>query len=359
MPYIPPTTHVTLLATLRRQRLLPVAGDVVVNLNQRVEASDIIARALVPKEHRLLDVARGLGRPKEKADAHLVRKDGDPLKKGEPIALRKGFLGLGKRSVLSPVDGFLLVAGDGKALVAATEAPFELRAGVPGVVVEVFDERGLTIETTGALVEGVWGNGQSDFAVMRMVSSKPDEVLAPEQIEMSLRGAVLAAGTLQDEATLAQLANVRIRGLIIGSLNVDLIPAVEKLDLPVVVTDSFGGLGFSVAVFNLLTGNDGREVSINARPWDRFAGSRPEVLISLPTPGQSPPPPPDGEALSVGKRVRIVRGPDSGKTGTINALSDKAVLIPCGLRTRVAAVNLTDPPGPAVSIPFANLEILE
>ena len=359
MAYIPPTTHVTLLATLRRERLLPTAGEVLVQPNQRVEAADVVAHALVAEAHRLVDVARALGVPPDKAAAFMLKREGEPVKKDEPIARRKTALGLGSKTVYSPVEGYVMVLHNGTALLASISKAFELRAGVPGAIVNIERERGVAIEMTGALLEGVWGNGKEAYALMNVVGRAPAEALLPEQVDVSMRSTILAAGTLLDDAAFKRLVEMGIRGLIVGSLHSDLIPAVKTLDIPVVVTDGFGAQGFSAPAYTLLVSNTGREVWLNAHPWDRFAGGRPEVIVPLPSPGQSPPAPVDGSALAVGKRVRVRRGPEAGATGTVNALSEQAVRLPSGVRTRVAAVELEDTPGRMLTIPFANLEILE
>ena len=360
MDYIPPTSHVTLLATLRRERLLPVAGEVMVQLHQRVEATDVVARAYIPDGHQLVDVARQLGIPGEKADRLLVKHDGEAVKKGEPIAVRKTALGLARKEVRSPVDGRLVVAGEGKALLAAMSRPFELRAGIPGQIASVTPARGAAIETTGALLEGAWGNGHQDYGPMAVVGSGPKDALLSEQLDMGLRGNILAVGTLQDDAAFKQLAEVRIRGLIVGSLKSHLLSAVQRLRIPLLVVEGFGTQGFSQPAYELLTSNSGRDVWLSARPREWHTRERPEVIIPLPSPSAAPPAPAEGVALEVGQRVRIVRGGlETGRTGTILALTDRAVPTPSGSRTRVATVDIGPPDGAPLKVPFANLETLE
>jgi hypothetical protein len=359
MPYIPTTTHITLLATLRRERTLPAIGEVVVQPNQHVEAADVVAHALIADAHVLVDVARELGVPADKVTSFMLKQDGDPVKKSEPIARRRTALGLGSKIVYSPVEGYLMFVRGGKALLAAIAKEFELRAGIPGVVANVEHEHGVVIETTGALLEGVWGNGQEAYAVMNMLGSSPNAALLSEQIDVSMRSTLLAVGTVQDEAAFRRLSEMSVRGLIVGSLDSALIPAVMKLEIPVMVTDGFGAQGFSTPAYNLLASNAGREVWLNARVWDRFAGGRPEVIIPLPSPGQSPALPVDGEALAAGKRVRVRRGPEAGVVGTIQSLSEQRMRLPNGVRAYVAYVESEEAPGQAFTIPFANLEILE
>jgi hypothetical protein len=360
MAYLPPTSHVTLLAMLRRERLLPIPGEVIVNPGQRVESTDVVAHAEIPAHHRLLDVARALGVPKDKAASFVVKQEGELVKKGEPIAQRKRFLGLGNLPVPSPVDGRLVLFDEGKALLAALTT-YELRAGLPGTVASVIAGRGILVEATGALLEGLWGNGRDDFSVLRMLSSAPDAPLLGEQLELSLRGAILAAGWIQDPALFKTLTDVGVRGLILGSAPADLLADFQSLNFPVLVVDRFGSQGFSQPAFNLLSGNTGREVWLNAHPADRYAGTRPEAIIPLPAGHEPPPPPVEGEALAEGKRVRVARGPDAGRVGAIIGLSDRAVPLENGIRAFVAAVALDEPRGsrPTVTVPFANLELLE
>ena len=306
MAYIPPTSHITLLATLRRERLLPIPGEVVVAAGQRVESTDVVARAEVHDHHRLIDVARELGVPREKVAAYLTKPEGELVKKGEPIAVRKTLLGLSTRRVTSPVDGRLVFCDHGQALLAAI-APLEVRAGLPGTVISVVAGRGILIETVGALLEGVWGNGREDFSVMRALGGGPEAALRAEQLEPSMQGAVLAAGSVAETDLLRRLTELGVRGLILGSAPAELLPDLQALSFPVLVVDGFGLQGFSAQAFALVNGNSGREVWLNTRPIDRAAGTRPEAILPLPTSHEPPPPLLEGDPLQEGKRVRVVR----------------------------------------------------
>jgi hypothetical protein len=362
MAYIPPTSHATLLATLRRERLLPVAGEVLVEARRTVEPSDVVARALVPESHVLVDVARLLGLPPERADRALVKAEGDPVKAGEPLAVRRGLF---TRRARSPVNGRLVAAAEGKLLLAAMSEAYELRAGLPGVVASVTERRGVTIETTGALLEGVWGNApaarpREDYAPLRLVDDNPRGELSSAKLGTDLRGAIVGAGMLFDAAALRVLADVRVRGLVLGSVVPGLLGALRQLEFPVIVISGFGRQGFSQPAFELLTSNAGRSAWIWAAPPDRFSGRRPELIVPLPSPAAAPAPVLTGQALAAGKRVRVLRGPLAGQVGTVDSLSAAPVTLPSGLRTRAAQVALSNGSGAAAAVvAFANLELLE
>ena len=68
----------------------------------------------------------------------------------------------------------------------AGEETFELRAGIPGKVTRLIPERGVEITFNGALVQGVWGNGQIGLGLMLPVVTSPDELLSVNQIDVSL-----------------------------------------------------------------------------------------------------------------------------------------------------------------------------
>jgi hypothetical protein len=357
MAYVPTTTHVTLLATLQRERLLPAPGEVAVQENQRVDAATIVARATLAKHHRLVEIARKLGVPPRRLDAFLVKHEGDLVKKGELLAARRELLL--PREVLSPVDGTIVAVGEGKALIAVTEPPMEVRAGMPATVTKVITDYGATLETVGALLEGVWGNGQEAFGVLRVIGSGLADPLTPEAVEVELRGTVIAVGVLPDVSALGKLAEISARGLVVGSVYSELIPDLQKLSMPVLVVEGFGAQGFSLATHTLLASNMGREAWVNAQTWDQFTGRRPEVIIPLPSPSQAPGVPVNGEALRAGLRVRVVRGQGTGFVGQILALSDDVLFATSGVRTRLATVKLEESADPPVLVPFANLEILE
>ena len=81
--------------------------------------------------------------------------------------------------------GRVLIEGDG--------SPIQLQAGLSGVVTEVIIDRGVEIETNGALIQGWIGNNQADQGIMLMVARSPDDDLNVGRMDVSMRGAVVAA----------------------------------------------------------------------------------------------------------------------------------------------------------------------
>lgn len=347
-----PVAHILPLTTLQRQRLLPVPGRVLVRKGQKVEPADVLAEAHLAPEHSVLDIARGLGLPPEKADEHIQRQAGEQVSEGDVIA---GPVGLTRRVVRAPRSGKIIVAGNGQVLMAVDTRPYQLRAGIPGEVISLIPERGAVIENTGALIQGVWGNGRIDFGLLHVLASRPEEALTTDQLDVSLRGSVILAGYCEQAEALKTAAEIPIRGLVIASMDSSLISVASTMPYPIVVVEGFGLLPMSSAAFNLLSTSDRREIALNAEPWDQFTDQRPEVFIPLPAEGTIAAPQEIVE-FSVDQRVRVVRAPYKSQLGTITALPAGQEVFASGVQGPAAEVNLES--GDQVILPLANLEVL-
>jgi hypothetical protein len=348
-----PITHVIALTTFHRERLLPRPGRVLVRKGDKVKPLDVIAEVSHSTEHVWLDLAKGLGIAPERVPHVLQVPIGDQVTKGDVLA---GPIGFARRVVRSPYSGRLILLRNGQALIQLEGAPLRVRAGIPGKIVSITPEYGATIECSGALVQGVWGNGKVDMGLLRLVASKPDEVLTAERMQIGLRGAVVLAGCCEDLAALQAAAELPVRGLILASMSAALVSSAARMDYPILITEGFGRIPMNSAAFNLLTTNEGREITLNAEPFDRYAATCPEAVIPLPV-TQAIAAPSRSCLLQPNRRVRVVRAPYRSKVGTMVSLRPGLVSFPNGLRARAAAVRLEDEK--TVILPLANLEILE
>jgi hypothetical protein len=231
----------------------------------------------------------------------------------------------------------------------------ELRAGMPGTVIQVMNERGVVIRTAGALIQGTWGNGRIDNGLMVSLIDKPDAVLTADRLDVSLRGSVILGGHVRDVETLRVAAELPVRGLIISSLVSSLLQTAVQMRYPILVLDGFGAMPMNTAAYNLLTSNNKREVTVNAEHFDRYNGNRPEVIIPLPV-STEPDEPNAYEAFAVGQRVRMRRSPHAGMIGAISNLPSGLSTLASGLRAPAADVKLEN--GTTVLVPLVNLEVV-
>ena len=126
-----PVLNILPLATIVRERTLPVAGKVNAHVNQRVSPTDVIAEASFSREHVLFDVARTFGVPVSAADKMIKVNTGDRVMQGALVAESGGLL---SRTIKAPRAGRVMIVGGGQVLMEVGDTRIELRAGLPGVV---------------------------------------------------------------------------------------------------------------------------------------------------------------------------------------------------------------------------------
>ncbi len=353
--YYPPETRVMPLTLIQRERILPVPGEVLVQSGTRVEPSDVVAQAEPGGQFRTLDIARLLGVPPGRVVRYLKKQIDDPVKAGEVIASRPG---LPARQARSPAAG-VLVAIDkraGRVAIEVASKPIELRAYVKGVVGNVLASRGVVVETPGAIIQAVWGLGGEAYGVLRVVTESTGEPVKASSIDIQMHGSIVAGGGWITTSALEQAQQLQLKGLIAGSIEGDLIETALKMSFPILLTEGVGRFGMAAPIFELLQSQDGREVSISAQTRTRWGIMRPEILIPLPSDTRPPMPPAVGAPLTVGARVRVVRGPQIGQVGTVVSIPARAQRIDIGVRVHGADVQLK--PDTTAFVPFANLELL-
>ncbi|MBI5822464.1 MAG: hypothetical protein HZB18_00395 [Chloroflexi bacterium] len=347
-----PVNHIVGLTSIVRERLLPVSGTVLVRLNQKVSPMDVVAETHWAREHVLLDVARTLRISSNAADRLVKCKVDEKLAAGVEIAVGKGLF---PRSIRAPREGRVVAVGGGQVLMEVGETKMELRAGIPGTIIEVIANRGAVIQTAGALIQGVWGNGRIDSGLLVNIAEKADGLLTLGKLDISLRGSIILAGMVKDAETLEAAADLPVRGLILSSIFPSLLPKAREMRYPIMVTDGFGSLPMNSAAFKLLSTNAKRDVTVNAEMFDRYSGARPETIIPLPI-SASPPAPREVETFAPGLQIRMRRPPFMGMIGSIVAVKPGLSSLPSGLRAPAAEVKLEN--GETVIAPLVNLEVV-
>ncbi len=345
-------THILPGATIRRERLMPAGGRIIARRGQQVNPADVVAEAMVRPEHLLLDIAGGLGLPPNEADHYIQRRAGDEVGEGDVIA---GPVGLARRVVRTPRSGTVVVSGGGQVLLELEGVFTELKAGYTGVVVDIIGDRGVSIESTGSIIQAAWGNGKINYGLLRILAKSPDDLVTPAMIDVSLRGAVVMACRCEDERVLTLGEEQPIRGMILASMDSTLVPAALNASYPIILVEGFGNLPMNLDAFNILSSGSMREVSVNAESWDRIANTRPEAVIAIPQ-GVAAQTAIDSAAFTVGQNVRIVSPPYKSMVGTLTNLLPGFSILPSGLRAPAAGVRLLS--GDTVQVPLANLEII-
>jgi hypothetical protein len=348
-----PVTHILPSVTIRQKRLLPAPGKVLVRRGQKVQAGDVIAQVYLSPAHTTLDLVRGLGLSPKEASRAVQRGVGEKVSQGDIIA---GPVGLARRVVRAPGAGRILQVAQGKVFFEVEPPPFELKAGFPGIVESIVEDRGIVLKTTGAFVQGVWGNGQVGSGPLRVQASRPEDVMVRERLDSNLVGSIVLAGYCDDETALRAASQLPLGGLILSSMTSSLIPLALEIPFPIVITEGFGLLPMNSAAYTLASQHDRQEVSLLAEPYDRYAGTRPAIMIS--TAAEDPVDLPDERVFfHPGSRVRVIRAPHRSQIGTLIALRRGIDILSNGIRAATGEIRLQN--GTRVVLPLANLEVLE
>lgn len=367
-----PGLRVTERAKVRKERLLPIAGKVLVQAGARVRAEDVVARAELPGDVSTVNVVNILGIPAAEIGQYMLKKGGDAVARDEVIAETRPFIKWFKAVARAPVDGTIesISSITGQVLIRTAPRPVELTAYLDGTVAEVIEREGVVIETHGAFVQGIFGVGGETYGEIAVIVERPDEVIGPDRLTPDLKGKLVVAGSLVTSEVYERASALGIAALVCGGfhdrdlrrlLGYDLGVAItghEDIQPILIITEGFGPIAMAEATFALLKAHAGQRASANGATQIRAGVLRPEIII------------PAARAatdevladiamvgLTAGSPVRIIREPGFGRIGVVKSLPAGVVEIESESKVRVAEVQFPD--GTTATVPRANLEAIE
>ncbi len=369
-----PGLKVTAFTALRRERKLPLAGSVVVSLGQKVEAETVVARTELPGNVQTVNVANILGVLPEDVPDCLVKPIGSSLKRGEAFAESRSFFGLFRSKCAAPVDSTLesVSTVTGQAILREPPIPVEVDAYIDGTVVEVHEGQGVTVETRGTFIQGIFGIGGETFGVLHVCVAGPHEVLTEAMIGEDARDKVLVGGSHVSTKVLRHAIRVGAKAVVAGGfddhdlrefLGYDLgvaITGFEEKGLTLVVTEGFGEIPMAQRTFDLLRSCEGRKVSVSGATQIRAGVLRPEIVaprLDEVADAEARVGGPDHGGLTVGSVIRVIRQPHFGRLGKVVALPPELVPLETEAKVRVLEVDFGN--GSRTLLPRANVEMIE
>lgn len=355
----------------RRRRVLPLPGEVLVQVGQRVTPEDIVARAHRVGAVQAVDAAGALGISPADLLAAMEVVVGEVVRQGQLLASTKAFLGLWRNECRAPCAGTVASVSDltGQIVLEAVASPLLKSAFIQGEIEEIVPDRGAVIAAAGTVVQGVFGIGGEGSGPVVMAVPTADAILIPEMLTAEMCGAVVVGGVLATLPALRAAVEQGVLAVVTGGVGAeDLqiflgnglgsgVTGQEQAGLILVVTEGFGAVAMSGHTFDLLGRRQGALASVTGVTQIRAGVVRPEVLI------------PDEEltvaasesqavsgllALSIGGRVRVVGALHFGAVGRVVELPPVPQLVAAEIRARVAVVELRA--GERLAIPRANLE---
>ncbi|MGD9140655.1 MAG: hypothetical protein PVJ42_03860 [bacterium] len=367
-----PGLKVSSKTIFRKERRLPLKGDVLVSVGDVVRAEDVIARTELPGNVQTMNVANKLSVLPEDIERHMTVEVGGWADKGKIIAETRTFFGLFKSQCRMPVGGTIesVSAITGQVIIREKAIPVEVNAFVDGKVVEVFEGEGVLVETDAAFVQGIFGVGGEVHGPLHVVAGRPDEVLRPEQITPDMKDKILLGGSLITIDVFDRAREMGVKGIVAGGigdadlrnlLGYDLGVAItgsEDIGLTLVVTEGFGQMTMADKTFDLLKSKNGVKTSMSGATQIRAGVIRPEIVIPMEDrAGTIEDVTESSSGLTIGTPVRVIREPYFGAIGTVTALPPELQVLKSEARVRVLEVEFGD--GSRSIIPRANVELIE
>jgi len=357
---------------IRKRRILPLKGDVLVKIGDTVKPDTPVARTFLPGSVEAVNVAGILSVDPQDVLMFMKKKPGENITKDEVLAESKGLFGLFKTQIKAPFTGSLESVSHitGQVILRALPVPVEVTAYVPGTVTEIFEREGAQIETWATFVQGIFGVGGERFGILKMLVDSPDEVLDDTKINESCKGMIIVGGGMVTASAIRKAEQMGICGIVGGIEAQDLseylgyeigvaITGAEDINITMVVTEGFGHIPMAQKTFALLQKYDGKYASLNGATQIRAGVIRPEVVIQQTQPPEEAKKKAIGEikGLEAGAIIRIIRVPYFGKIGKVLALPPELQNLESETHARVCQIELLD--GEKVIVPRANLEMIE
>ena len=370
-----PGLKVTEGMTIQKERRLPLEGEVLVEIGATVEAEHIVAKADLPGNVQLLNVANLLSVPPEEIAEYMLKSVGEAVSEDEIIATTKGLFGLFKSQARSPIDGTIEAVSDvtGQVILREPPIPVEVKAYTNGTVTETVPNEGVTVETYGTYIQGIFGVGGETVGNLVVISQSSGDELAAEQILPEHQDNILVGGSLVTTEAIQKAIQQGVKGIIAGGIDdADLrkllgyelgvaITGSEEIGITLVITEGFGEIAMAEQTFALLKAREGMKTSINGATQIRAGVVRPEIVIPLVSDAaETVEEEQDGSIegiLEVGSSVRIIREPHFGKLGRVTELPVELQNLETEAQVRVLRVKLEN--GEQTTLPRANVEAIE
>jgi hypothetical protein len=355
---------------LRRERRLPLKGEVLAEVGQSVGANDVVARTLLPGNVQTVNVANSLGADPMEVPETLVKKIGEEIGAGEALARRKGLFGLFNSECKSPAAGTVEAVSEvtGQVIVREPPIPVEVDAYLDGIVAEVIEEEGVLVEARGAFVQGIFGIGGETYGELTTAVSSPDKELTSADLKAEFAGKVVVGGSYVSHDVLHEAIKLGVKAVIVGGfddrdlrdiLGYDLgvaITGTEEIGITLMLTEGFGRMPMAERTFRLLERHAGRLGSVSGATQIRAGVMRPEVIIPHPEEALGGSGAEGSTGLEIGTLLRGIREPYFGHIGRVTALPPELQALESEAKVRVLEAEFD---GKRVTIPRANVELIE
>lgn len=353
MEYFPHTTIIQPSMRIRRERMLPRQGEIVVRVGQEVTPTQVLARAPLGLQFNVVRARKLLNVSLEAFPDCLLVSEGDKVEVGTPLAQKKRLIG--QKVIESPMSGTIARIQHGRIAIKQTADWYELRSMVRGRVVNYINQQGITIEIVGTYIQGLWSTGSAALGKLQFIATTPTETLEAAQIIPDFGNQIMVAGHIDQYDTVDAAIDAGVQGIITGSISAELAPKLTDLDIVIITTDGFGTHGMAQPIYDLLKTGVGEETTLFGFNKSEQRTRRPEIIIPR-SGAASMETAPFDKPLAVGQQVRIFRQPYIGQIGIVEKIRMNRFITGSGIAVHGADIRL--PNDQIIFAPIANLDAL-
>ncbi len=359
---------------LKKERILPLKGKVLVKKGDKVKAEDVVAETLLPGKVVPFNLANKLGVTPAQLVNFIKIEVGQQITKETILAETKGLFGTGlfKNEVRSPVEGEVenISSVTGQILLREPRVPVQVKAFIDGIVTDVIEDEGVIIENKSAYIQGIFGIGGETIGEIKVMVKSPADQINPQQIDQSCQGKIIVSGSFITYDAIEAARKNGVKAIITGGiddqdikklLGHDIGVAItghENIGLTIVCTEGFGKIDMAKKTFELLKKFDGHKTSIHGKTQIRAGVIRPEIIIPLDFDEKELV---SKEAtmpvLELGTLIRVIRQPNFGKIAKVISLPEELTKVESETLVRVLEAQFED--GTKMIIPRANVEVIE
>jgi len=358
--------------TVKKVRQLPIKGEILKNVGEKVLAADEVAKTHLPGNIIPINIANKLNIEPADIKDFMKKEKGDPIKKGEIIAETNGIFGLFKSAVNAPIDGTLDSFSHitGQAILRENPIPVAINAYVDGVVDEIIENEGVVVKTQAAFIQGIFGIGGERRGELKIVTSTQDIPIEEKMIDENCKDKIIVGGSFLTHSAFKKAIKIGVKGIVVGGFNYNDIKKIIGYDIGVaitgqedikttlILTEGFGKIHMAKQTFELLKKHEGDVASINGATQIRAGVIRPEVIIPIKTDQKEDSEKKEIIGMDIGTEVRIIRAPYFGIIGNVTELPHKLQKLESGSLARVAKIKIGETQK-EVLLPRANLEMIE
>lgn len=340
-------------------------GQAQVSVGQKVLPYEIVGVQHKKPGFRVFRLDEILGVDSFKAGEFLVRSVGSYLIKGETIAKRTFFLGLGGIVFKSPVEGVIKEYDreTGQLMIEYPTQVIKVPSGVEGEIAEVLPNRRVVVQSSALVVRGRLGVGFRREGIIKVLAFSEIPVLL-SAVTDDLFGKIVVAGSSVSREVLYKLTSIGAKGLITGGIEWRDFSGLrgtrgqlEDVGLTLVVLGGFGNLAIDKDCFSFLQKFDGR-LGIISGVWKKLLlpCSKDSDL------GQELEKPPVRSNLyniiepKNGDQVRILTLGHFGEGGMIEEILGDEIILESEIKARGARIRLEN--GESLNVPLSNLEVI-